>query len=150
MAVLWQLSQDPDRAANIVSMLGSFTFRNHLCISFELLSINLYEVRLLEPLQLHEALQLRPRDNAFLGALQYIRSKLFRGVAVSIVRRIASQVLVALRALAAQHIVHCDLKPENILLNSANSLGVTVRSQTIRKFISSTLHLADAIYVCRS
>jgi len=62
------------------------------------------------------------------GALQYIKSKLFRGVALSIVRRIASQVLVALRALAVQHIVHCDLKPENILLNSAKSLGVTVCS----------------------
>ena len=60
------------------------------------------------------------------GVLQYIRSKLFRGVVVNVVRRIAAQVLVALRALAAQRIVHCDLKPENILLNSANSLGVTV------------------------
>ena len=29
---------------NIVHMLESFTFRNHICMTFELLSINLYEL----------------------------------------------------------------------------------------------------------
>lgn len=28
----------------VVSSLGSFSFRGHLCIAFELLSINLYEL----------------------------------------------------------------------------------------------------------
>ena len=59
--------------------------------------------------------------------VQYVRSKLFRGLELSIIRRIAAQVLVALRALALHDIVHCDLKPENILFNSADSLSVTVR-----------------------
>ena len=36
-------------------MLDSFTFRNHLCITFELLYINLYEVHLPGALQLDEA-----------------------------------------------------------------------------------------------
>jgi len=82
--------------------------------------------------------------------LQYIRSKLFRGVAVSIVRRIASQVLVALRALAAQHIVHCDLKPENILLNSTTSLGVTVRSLDHSHFNAAVCYSLSAICTRRS
>lgn len=38
--------QDPEGAANVIRMLDSFYFRNHLCITFQLLSINLYEVPL--------------------------------------------------------------------------------------------------------
>jgi len=36
--------QDVNNRHNIVHMLETFTFRNHICITFELLSINLYEV----------------------------------------------------------------------------------------------------------
>jgi len=36
--------QDPDGAANVVRMLDTFTFRSHICITFELLSMNLYEL----------------------------------------------------------------------------------------------------------
>ena len=34
---------DPNGTANIIHMSEYFYFRNHLCITFELLSINLYE-----------------------------------------------------------------------------------------------------------
>lgn len=37
------ISWDPEDRHNNVRMLGHFTFRNHLCIVFECLSINLYE-----------------------------------------------------------------------------------------------------------
>lgn len=36
--------QDPEGAANVVRMLDTFTFRSHICITFELLSMNLYEL----------------------------------------------------------------------------------------------------------
>jgi len=36
--------QDVNNRSNVVHMLETFTFRNHICITFELLSINLYEV----------------------------------------------------------------------------------------------------------
>ncbi|KAJ3033307.1 Dual specificity tyrosine-phosphorylation-regulated kinase, partial [Rhizoclosmatium hyalinum] len=36
-------NEDSDDTANIVHMHDSFHFRNHLCISFEILGINLYE-----------------------------------------------------------------------------------------------------------
>ena len=36
---------DANNRHNIVHMLETFTFRNHICITFELLSINLYEVQ---------------------------------------------------------------------------------------------------------
>lgn len=35
--------QDNQNRCHIVQMLDSFNFRNHYCITFELLSINLYE-----------------------------------------------------------------------------------------------------------
>lgn len=35
---------DPDDEKHIVRILNSFTFRNHVMIVFEMLSINLYEV----------------------------------------------------------------------------------------------------------
>jgi dual specificity tyrosine-phosphorylation-regulated kinase 2/3/4 len=36
--------QDKDGTHNLVHMFDSFTFRNHVCITFELLSMNLYEL----------------------------------------------------------------------------------------------------------
>lgn len=36
--------RDADDSSNVVHMRGSFYFRNHLCITFELMSINLYEL----------------------------------------------------------------------------------------------------------
>ena len=34
---------DLDERRNVVAIRDSFTFRNHVCISFEMLSINLYQ-----------------------------------------------------------------------------------------------------------
>jgi dual specificity tyrosine-phosphorylation-regulated kinase 2/3/4 len=34
---------DLEDKRNIVTIRDSFTFRNHVCLSFELLSINLYQ-----------------------------------------------------------------------------------------------------------
>jgi dual specificity tyrosine-phosphorylation-regulated kinase 2/3/4 len=36
--------QDKDNNMNLVHMLESFNFRNHVCMTFELLSMNLYEL----------------------------------------------------------------------------------------------------------
>eukprot|EP00474_Spongospora_subterranea_P010949 CRZ11407.1 hypothetical protein [Spongospora subterranea] len=77
----------------IVHMYESTTFRNHLCITFELLSMNLYE---------------------------FIKSSNFRGLSLNFIRRIASQLLNSLKFLKQNGIIHSDLKPENILLKSPN------------------------------
>ena len=37
-------SEDPDNNHNVVHMIEHFLFRNHICITFELLSMNLYEL----------------------------------------------------------------------------------------------------------
>lgn len=60
---------DPDDNHNIVRIKDAFTFRNHLWVSFELLSINLYE---------------------------FIKLNDFEGLSISLIRRFAIQILYAL------------------------------------------------------
>lgn len=66
-------------------------FRNHLCLIFELLSYNLYEL---------------------------LRNTNFRGVSLNLTRKFAQQLCTALLFLSTPDVkvIHCDLKPENILL----------------------------------
>eukprot|EP00753_Platysulcus_tardus_P012336 PLAT3354.32.p1 GENE.PLAT3354.32~~PLAT3354.32.p1 ORF type:complete len:618 (+),score=315.29 PLAT3354.32:556-2409(+) len=91
--------RDGDDSANIIHMKQYFYFRNHLCITFELLSINLYE---------------------------FIKNNNFNGVSLGLIRRFAIQILTSLRYLHKHRIVHCDLKPENILLKQMNKSGIKV------------------------
>lgn len=66
-------------------------WRNHLCLVFELLSYNLYDL---------------------------LRNTNFRGVSLNLTRKFGQQLCIALTFLAFPelNIIHCDLKPENILL----------------------------------
>jgi len=91
--------RDPHDQANLVHMDEYFYFRNHLCITFELMSINLYEL---------------------------IKNNNFQGLSLGLIRRFAVQLLTALRALKKLHIIHCDLKPENILLRQPNKSGIKI------------------------
>jgi dual specificity tyrosine-phosphorylation-regulated kinase 2/3/4 len=91
--------KDPDDSCNIVRMHEYFYFRNHLCISFELLSINLYE---------------------------FIKNNNFQGLSLGLIRRFAQQLLVSLKFLRKQRVIHCDLKPENILLRQPNKSVIKV------------------------
>eukprot|EP01017_Pseudomicrothorax_dubius_P016776 TRINITY_DN1898_c0_g1_i1.p1 TRINITY_DN1898_c0_g1~~TRINITY_DN1898_c0_g1_i1.p1 ORF type:complete len:404 (-),score=59.67 TRINITY_DN1898_c0_g1_i1:58-1269(-) len=90
---------DPDDASNMIMMRESFIFRGHMCITFELLSTNLYD---------------------------FLKANRFRGLSLGLVRRIGIQILQALVFLKKHRIVHCDLKPENILLKSPDRSGVKV------------------------
>lgn len=75
----------------IVKLKGHFMHRNHLCLVFELLSYNLYDL---------------------------LRNTNFRGVSLNLTRKFAQQLCTALMFLSSAElsIIHCDLKPENILL----------------------------------
>ncbi|KAI9095789.1 hypothetical protein DFS34DRAFT_661659 [Phlyctochytrium arcticum] len=81
--------EDADNSHGIVHMVESFLFRGHLCITFELLGMNLYE---------------------------WLKAGSFRGVHLGVIKRFTTQMLRCLDLLAKAKIVHCDLKPENILL----------------------------------
>lgn len=91
--------RDVENTSNVVHMMDYFYFRNHLCITFELLSINLYE---------------------------FIKNNNFRGVSLGLIRRFAIQLLTALRFLRKQRIIHCDFKPENVLLKNPTKSGIKV------------------------
>ncbi|XP_078490188.1 dual specificity tyrosine-phosphorylation-regulated kinase 1A isoform X1 [Ciona intestinalis] len=82
---------DSDNKYYVVRLKRHFHFRNHLCLVFELLSYNLYDL---------------------------LRNTNFRGVSINLTRKFAQQLCTALLFLSTPeiNIIHCDLKPENILL----------------------------------
>ncbi|XP_067387061.1 dual specificity tyrosine-phosphorylation-regulated kinase 4 [Emydura macquarii macquarii] len=91
--------KDRDNTHNVVHMKECFYFRNHFCISFELLGINLY---------------------------QLIKKNKFQGFSLSLIRRFTQCVLRCLQMLYQEKIIHCDLKPENILLYHKGQNSVKV------------------------
>nr|XP_031300150.1 dual specificity tyrosine-phosphorylation-regulated kinase 4 [Camelus dromedarius] len=91
--------KDKDNTYNVVHMKDFFYFRNHLCITFELLGINLY---------------------------QLMKNNSFQGFSLSVVRRFTLSVLKCLQMLYVEKIIHCDLKPENIVLYQRGHVSVKV------------------------
>ena len=82
---------DPNDKFNIIRMKEKMKFRNHLCLSFELLSVNLYD---------------------------FLKQGDFKGLSINLIRRIAIQILYALSYTKSHNIIHCDLKPENVILKN--------------------------------
>ncbi|KAF2757713.1 hypothetical protein EJ05DRAFT_453541 [Pseudovirgaria hyperparasitica] len=80
---------DPKAEHSMINFTQSFYFRGHLCISTELLSMNLYE---------------------------FIKAHEFKGFSIKLIRRFTRQILSCLQVLQTKRVIHCDLKPENILL----------------------------------
>ncbi|TPX30352.1 hypothetical protein SmJEL517_g06068 [Synchytrium microbalum] len=103
--VLDRLKQeDVEDKYHIIHMLEHFYFRGHLCISTELLGINLYE---------------------------WLKAGGFRGVHLGVIRTFTHQILKCMLLLAQTHIVHCDLKPENVLLKDTTILQPSARDCNI-------------------
>ncbi|KAF4529528.1 hypothetical protein B566_EDAN015186 [Ephemera danica] len=91
--------KDRDGSHNIIHMLEYFYFRNHLCISFELMSLNLYEL---------------------------IKKNNYQGFSLNLIQRFTRSLIQCLRLLHRENIIHCDLKPENVLLKQRGSTGIKV------------------------
>jgi serine/threonine protein kinase len=80
---------DPDDNHHIIRLFHVFNHKHHLCLVFELLSYNLYDL---------------------------IGHNGYKGFPPETVRAFAVQILDTLSLLKDVKIIHCDLKPENILL----------------------------------
>lgn len=83
----------------VIQMIDNFYFRNHLCITFELLNMNLYEL---------------------------IKRNSYQGFSLNLIRKFAYSLVQCLRMLSREKIIHCDLKPENILLRDRTSSSIKV------------------------
>ena len=97
--------QDKDNTFNIIHLYDHFTFRSHTCITFELLSINLYEL---------------------------IKKNKFQGFSLQLVRKFAHSLLQCLDLLYRNKIIHCDMKPENVLLKQQGRSGIKVGQFVIK------------------
>ena len=95
---LWNINSNQSKHY-IIEKFGSFEFRGHLCLVFELLSLNLHEF------------------------CEKFNSK---GLPFLIVHRIALQLLMGLKIIHSANIFHCDLKLDNILLKNENESHIKI------------------------
>ncbi|XP_076017481.1 dual specificity tyrosine-phosphorylation-regulated kinase 1A-like isoform X2 [Genypterus blacodes] len=119
---------DMDMKYYIVHLKHQFMFRNHLCLVFEMLSYNLYDL---------------------------LRNTNFRGVSLNLTRKFAQQLCTALLFLATPElsIIHCDLKPENILLCNPKRSAIKIidfgsscqLGQTIYQYIQSRFYRSPEV-----
>ncbi|XP_013106958.2 putative dual specificity tyrosine-phosphorylation-regulated kinase 3 homolog [Stomoxys calcitrans] len=118
--------QDKYNTMNIIHMYDYFTFRNHMCITFELLNINLYEL---------------------------IKKNGFKGFSLQLMRKFAHSLLQCLDVLYKNEIIHCDMKPENVLLKQQGRSGIKVidfgsscyESQRVYTYIQSRFYRAPEV-----
>ena len=90
---------DPDSREPTIRIIDYFVFRNHLCMTFDLYSLNLYE---------------------------FIKMYDYQGFQEGLIRRFAIQLMTGLKFLRTLGIIHCDLKPENILMKSKDKSGIVI------------------------
>jgi dual specificity tyrosine-phosphorylation-regulated kinase 2/3/4 len=92
-------SRDPEDRSCTVHMLNYFKFRSHTIITFDMHSMNLYELAKLNK---------------------------YQPFAPALIKRFTAQILVAMSFMWREQIVHCDLKPENILLRYENKTSIKI------------------------
>ncbi|KAG8631908.1 hypothetical protein KVT40_001048 [Elsinoe batatas] len=111
---------------HILRLKDTFIHRQHLCLVFELLSVNLYEL---------------------------IKQNQFRGLSTTLVRVFAQQLLNGLCLLSKARLIHCDLKPENILLKNLESPIIKIidfgsacdERQTVYTYIQSRFYRSPEV-----
>ncbi|GAB4828885.1 hypothetical protein Ancab_018545 [Ancistrocladus abbreviatus] len=87
---------DRDNRRHCVCFLSSFKYRNHLCLVFESLDMNLREV------------------------LKKFGRNI--GLKLTAVRAYAKHLFIALKHLRNCGVLHCDIKPDNMLVNDAKNV----------------------------
>ena len=128
IGILHMLNTECDQRdeRHIVRMMDHFVHRSHLCIVFEVLNINLYEL---------------------------LRQNNFRGLSMSLVRVFLRQLLAALSVLRSANVIHCDLKPENILIKSLDTGEIKLidfgsacfQNRTVYQYIQSRFYRSPEV-----
>ncbi|KAH3675869.1 hypothetical protein WICMUC_002439 [Wickerhamomyces mucosus] len=117
---------DPLDQHHFLRMKDKFIHKSHLCIVFELLSSNLFEL---------------------------IKQNQFKGLNLKLVRNFTRQLLDSLCVLKDSKIIHCDLKPENILLVSSDKPDIKIvdfgsacqERQTLYTYIQSRFYRSPEV-----
>jgi dual specificity protein kinase YAK1 len=111
-----------------VRLLDYFIHHRHLCMVFELLNINLYEL---------------------------LKQNQYRGLSLNMVRHFLQQILQGLKILREAKVIHCDLKPENILLENLSSPQIKLidfgsacfEQQTVYTYIQSRFYRSPEVII---
>lgn len=117
---------DPLDKHHFLQLKDKFIHKNHLCLVFELLSSNLFEL---------------------------IKQNQYKGLSTKLVRNFTGQLLDSLCVLKDSKIIHCDLKPENILLISPDKPDIKVvdfgsacqERQTLYTYIQSRFYRSPEV-----
>lgn len=110
----------------IIEKFEDFTFRSHFCIVFELLNIDLFN---------------------------FLKKNNFNGISMNVLRRITIQLLIGLKHIHQNNLIHCDLKPENIMFKLTNKSSVKIidfgsaceKSSPIFTYIQSRYYRAPEV-----
>lgn len=117
---------DPMDKHHFLQLKDKFIHKNHLCLVFELLSSNLFEL---------------------------IKQNQYKGLSTKLVRSFTRQLLDSLCVLKESKIIHCDLKPENILLIAPDKPDIKVvdfgsacqERQTLYTYIQSRFYRSPEV-----
>lgn len=117
---------DPQNKHHFLRMYDSFLHKNHLCLVFELLSNNLYEL---------------------------LKQNQYHGLSMQLIKIFTKQMLDSLCILKDSKLIHCDLKPENILLCSPDKPEIKIidfgsscdESKTVYTYIQSRFYRAPEV-----
>lgn len=117
---------DPNDQYHLLRLKDKFLHKNHLCIVFELLSSNLFEL---------------------------VKQNQYKGLNTGLVRKFTKQLLECLCVLKRAEIIHCDLKPENILLISPDKPDIKVvdfgsackEHQTLYTYVQSRFYRSPEV-----
>ncbi|EDO17397.1 hypothetical protein Kpol_1060p53 [Vanderwaltozyma polyspora DSM 70294] len=123
---LIQKKIDPNDEHHFLRLYDTFVHKNHLCLVFELLSNNLYEL---------------------------LKQNQFHGLRIPLIRTFTKQLLDSLTVLKSSKLVHCDLKPENITLCAPDKPDIKVidfgssceETRTLYTYIQSRFYRAPEI-----
>lgn len=114
------------QAGTFIRLLDTFMHKEHLCLVFEILASNLYEL---------------------------IKQNQFRGLNMKLVKVLTRQLLDSFAQLKSFQIIHCDLKPENILLVQPEKADIKVidfgsacfTGQTVYSYIQSRFYRSPEV-----
>jgi len=105
--------ESPQNENYVVRLYDYFVFRNHICLLFEMLHYNLYDL---------------------------LKLSNFSGFSLKFINRLTQQILEGMTCLEKNRIVHCDLKPENILFQDEQSDFIKIIDLGSACFVHNTVY----------